>query len=214
MISRILGWRKRGIRGIVTVAATAAMSAAMLAPAPQAQATATATATATPPTVKATTTASTYHGTMRKDFTARIAPTVKAPGATLLRQGTVIRLHCKVYGDSVYGNYLWYKVANARWVTAYYVNVSGAAPPFCGNGHLYSGQVTVSSLIVRNGPNTADQNVGSASGRLTNLICKVDSQNVGGNTLWYQRTGGNNTNGGRWVAARYVSNVGSAPPYC
>ncbi|MFD2078203.1 hypothetical protein SAMN05421678_12315 [Actinopolymorpha cephalotaxi] len=200
--------RNRGIRGALTVAATIAVSAAVLAPAPQAKATAVTTAR----TATAVTTA-TINGTMRKDFTARIAPTKYAPGVTLLKEGTVIRLRCQVWGDSVHGNYLWYKVADARWVTAYYVHLNGA-PPFCGNGTLYKGHVTISSLAVRNGPNTQDPRVAWASGNLTNLVCKVVSQNVDGNSIWYERTGGNATNGGRWVAARFVSNVGSAPPYC
>jgi hypothetical protein len=42
-------------------------------------------------------------------------------------------------------------------------------------------------------------------------VCKVDSQSIDGNRRWYQLVG---DGGGQWVSARYVSNIGYAPPYC
>ncbi|MFD2078202.1 SH3 domain-containing protein [Actinopolymorpha cephalotaxi] len=151
---------------------------------------------------------------LRAAFTERGAPSLNATLGRTLPANTVLTLRCKVYGGSVNGNSLWYKESNDEWVTAYYVNLNGAASPsFCGNGSLYKGQVTTSSLVVRSGPDTADPQVGSVSGNLNNLVCKVNGDSVDGNPLWYELTGGSNS-GGRWVAARYVTNVGSAPPAC
>lgn len=111
------------------------------------------------------------------------------------------------------GNSLWYKLGDGRWVTARYVSNVGSAPRFCGDGREYTGRVSAStSLSIRSGPNTANSRVSSAGrGQELPIVCKVDSQSVGGNTRWYQLTG---DGGGQWVAARYVANVGSAPPYC
>ncbi len=151
---------------------------------------------------------------LRAAFTERSAPSLNANLGRTLPANTALRLRCKVYGGTVNGNSLWYKESNDEWVTAYYVNLNGtSSPSFCGDGNLYRGQVTIASLAVRSGPNSADRNVGSVSGNLNNLVCKVNGDVVDGNPIWYELTGGSNS-GGRWVAARYVTNVGSAPPAC
>jgi hypothetical protein len=41
-----------------------------------------------------------------------------------------------------------------------------------------------------------------------NIICKLEGQPVSGNDLWYFSTDH------RWVAARYVKNVGRSPGWC
>ncbi|AYY13803.1 SH3 domain-containing protein [Actinobacteria bacterium YIM 96077] len=144
---------------------------------------------------------------------ARNAPTAASSRMDTLSNGVIVDLQCKVYGPSVAGNDLWYKLADGTWVTARYVANIGAAPHFCGDGEEYQGDVIAqSSLNVRSGPSTANATVSSApSGHRLPLVCKVDSQNVDGNPRWYQLTGGG---GGQWVSARYVANVGAAPPYC
>lgn len=182
--------------GQVTVAATAAalLSATTMAEAPAHAAT----------TYKGRVTASVLN--------VRSAPTTYASKAGSLSSGATITIECKVFGPSVEGNSLWYKLANKKWVTARYVANIGSAPRFCGDGKEYVGRVTTSVLNVRSGPNTADAKVSSATlGTQLFIVCKVDSQVVDGNARWYQLTG---DGGGQWVAARYVANVGAAPPYC
>lgn len=52
-----------------------------------------------------------------------------------IRYGTVIRIRCKVVGQNVDGNRLWYKLADARYpngyVAARYVDNIGRAPSYC-----------------------------------------------------------------------------------
>ncbi len=183
---------KRGVRGIVTAVVTVLVSSAMLAAAPGAQ-------------------AATYQGRVTAAVNVRSAPTTAATDVGTLRTGATVTLVCKVFGPTVGGNYVWYKLGTGRWVTARYVANVGAAPRFCGNGNEYAGRAAV-ALNIRTGPNTANAVVSSApAGGFLPLVCKVDSQNVGGNPRWYQLT---SDGPGQWVAARYVTNVGSAPPYC
>ena len=187
--------RNRGVRVGVAAGATAVLLSAVLLPfAPQAHA------------------ATTYKGKVTATLNVRSAPTTAATDVGTLRSGTTISIQCKVFGPSVGGNTLWYKQSTGKWVTARYVANIGSAPRFCGDGHEYQGRVAVAFLNVRSGPNTANATVSTApQGTFLPLVCKVDSQVVGGNPRWYQLTG---DSGGQWVAARYVSNVGSAPPTC
>lgn len=158
--------------------------------------------------------AATYKGKVNTTaLTVRKAPTSASPRVTTLPNGTVVTIQCKVFGPAVGGNDLWYKLSTGRWVTARYVSNIGAAPRYCGSGREYVGRVVSNtSLAVRSGPNLANAKVSSApKGTELALVCKVDSQVVGGNARWYQLTG---DGGGQWVSARYVANVGTAPPYC
>ncbi|TDD71278.1 SH3 domain-containing protein [Jiangella aurantiaca] len=176
-----------------------------------------ATATIVPLALLATTTpaeaATTYKGRVTTGVNVRSAPTSYAPKVGSYAKGATITIQCKVYGPTVSGNSLWYKLANGRWVSARYVANIGAAPRFCGDGHEYTGRVSSStSLAVRSGPHTSNTKVSSAPrGATLSIVCKVDSQSIDGNRRWYQLTG---DGGGQWVSARYVTNVGSAPPYC
>ncbi|MGW0231540.1 SH3 domain-containing protein [Actinopolymorpha singaporensis] len=180
-------------RGIVTAAATVLVSMVMLAAAPGASA------------------ATTYQGKVLATLNVRSAPTTLASDVGTLRSGATVTLLCKVFGPTVDGNYVWYKLGTGRWVTARYVANVGTAPGFCGNGNEYDGRALV-ALNVRSGPNTGNAVVSSVrAGGYLALVCKVDSQAVDGNSRWYQLTG---DGPGAWVAARYVTNVGSAPPFC
>lgn len=187
--------RNRSVRGLVVAATAVLLPATMLAAAPQALA------------------ATSYQGRVTASaLNIRSAPTSAAADVGTLRQGATITIQCKVFGPSVGGNSLWYKLSTKKWVTARYVANIGSAPRFCGDGQEYEGRVAVSSLNVRSGPHTANATVSTApQGTSLALVCKVDSQVIDGNPRWYQLTG---DGGGQWVAARYVSNVGSAPPYC
>ncbi|MEQ7128680.1 SH3 domain-containing protein [Actinopolymorpha sp. B11F2] len=178
------------------VAAAVLLSATLLAFAP------------TPPAHAATS----YQGRVTATaLNIRSAPTSAAADVGTLRYGATISIQCKVFGPSVGGNSLWYKLSTGKWVTARYVANIGSAPRFCGDGQEYEGRA-LSFLNVRSGPHTANATVSSApQGTFLALVCKVDSQSIDGNPRWYQLTG---DGGGQWVAARYVSNVGSAPPYC
>lgn len=157
--------------------------------------------------------ATTYTGRVTEGLNARSAPTSYASKVGSYAKGATITIQCKVYGPSVGGNSLWYKLSTGRWVTARYVANVGAAPRFCGDGREYTGRVSSSTtLAVRSGPHTSNAKVSSAPrGATLAIVCKVDSQTIDGNRRWYQLTG---DGGGQWVSARYVTNVGSAPPYC
>lgn len=157
--------------------------------------------------------ATTYQGKVTTGVNVRSAPTSAAPKTGSLARGTTVTIQCKVYGPSVAGNDLWYKLSTGRWVTARYIDNIGAAPRFCGSGTEYNGRVSSqTSLAVRSGPHTANAKVSSVPrGGQVFIVCKVDSQRIDGNPRWYQLVG---DGGGQWVAARYVTNVGAAPPYC
>ncbi|MEW2544562.1 SH3 domain-containing protein [Streptomyces sp. NPDC047002] len=65
-------------------------------------------------------------------------------------------------------------------------------------------------LSVRERPTTNSRYLGSLQpGAVVSLRCKVRSQNVDGNNLWYRLGGGRSG----YVAARYVQNL-SPVPYC
>ncbi|WP_116950664.1 SH3 domain-containing protein [Jiangella endophytica] len=177
-----------------------------------------ATATIVPLGLLATSTAAdaattTYKGRITEGVNVRSAPTSAATKVGSYAKGATITIQCKVFGPSVSGNSLWYKLANGRWVSARYVANIGTAPRFCGDGKEYTGRVSSSTaLAVRSGPTTANARVSSIPrGATMSIVCKVDSQSVDGNRRWYQLTG---DGGGQWVSARYVANVGAAPPYC
>lgn len=183
-------------RTLVAVAATAVLPLGLLVAAPPAQA------------------ATTYQGKVTASvLNVRSAPTSAAPKVASLARGATVQIQCKVFGPRVDGNDLWYKLSTGRWVTARYVSNIGAAPRFCGDGNEYYGRVVSSgSLAIRSGPHTANIKVASAPpGARLYIVCKVDSQSIDGNRRWYQLVG---DGGGQWVSARYVSNIGSAPPYC
>lgn len=176
-------------------AATVLVSATTVAAAPQAHA------------------VTTYKGRVTASaLNIRSAPTTAAAHVGTLRSGATVTIQCKIFGPSVEGNSLWYKLSTKKWVAARYVANIGAAPRFCGDGKEYQGRVTASSLNIRSGPSTANATVASVKlGSSLFIVCKVDSQVVDGNARWYQLVG---DGGGQWVAARHVANVGAAPPYC
>lgn len=140
----------------------------------------------------------------------RYAPsTASDPRGTILKNAT-FDIECKIRGTKVDGNSIWYLLppGNTHWVSARYVTNVGAAPEWCSSLKSANG-VTTAAVNLRQGPTQADAVVGRvAKGQPIRLLCKVRSDTVDGNTLWYH------TADERWISARYVSNRGAAPEYC
>lgn len=84
---------------------------------------------------------------------------------------------------------------------------AAADPPWT----KYKGKIIANGgLTIRSAPSTHTSNKGIvAKGTTITIDCKVPATSVAGNRLWYRLT-----NGKGWVAARYVTNIGSAPRYC
>ncbi len=136
-----------------------------------------------------------------------------------LVQGEVVPVVCQVAGSVVYRNddenaersNVWYRVAAAHptWVSALYVEDIGAAPLYCGTGRTHAAKVTTGTLVRREAPTSRAAAHGAATrGDTVRAICKLHAQDVRGDDLWY------NLPQGLWVSARYVADVGSAPPFC
>lgn len=74
----------------------------------------------------------------RTGLNIRTRPTTGSADVGTIRYGTVIRIKCKVKGQTIDGNPFWYQLADARfhagWVTARYVDNIGRAPEYCRNG--------------------------------------------------------------------------------
>jgi len=143
-------------------------------------------------------------------LTVRYGPTTASKARGSFKQGQIIPLHCKIRGTSVGGNDIWYALPPTlnEWVSARYVTNVGAVPGWCGSDERFVGKATA-KLTKRTGPTAASSSAGAvAKGAGVDIICKLPGQNVNGNTRWYHLTDG------RWVAARYVSNVGRAPTWC
>lgn len=65
-------------------------------------------------------------------------------------------------------------------------------------------------LTIRSAPSPHTGNRGVvAKGTTVTIVCKVHATPVDGNRLWYQLS-----NDRGWLAARYVTNIGSVPRYC
>lgn len=146
----------------------------------------------------------------KTNLSVRYGPSSATKRMGSVKPGKVIPLHCKVRGSSVGGNDIWYALPPTfnEWVSARYVDNVGAAPDWCGNSERFVGRTTA-KLTKRAAPTSASAAKGSYnSGAGVDIICKLKGQNVSGNNLWYWTTGK------RWVAARYVDNVGRAPHWC
>jgi uncharacterized protein YraI len=148
--------------------------------------------------------------TARTSLSVRFGPTTASRAVGAVRTGQVIPLVCKVRGTSVDGNDLWYALPPTlnEWVSARYVANVGSAPQWCGTDARFRGRTTA-TLTQRTGPTRAASSAGTlARGVNVVLVCKLRGADVDGNALWYSLANG------RWVSARYVTNVGSAPGWC
>lgn len=143
-------------------------------------------------------------------LTVRYGPTSASAKEGSIPSGKIIPLGCKVRGQSVDGNNIWYSLPPTinEWVSARYVQNIGGTPGWCGTTARYTGKVT-QTLTLRTGPTTAASSAGTlAPGLTSTIICKLPGQSVAGNDRWYYLTNG------RWVSARYIDNVGIAPDWC
>lgn len=141
----------------------------------------------------------------------RSAPSTSAPIAgNGYKNGQTIKLDCSLFGTTVGGNKIWYKVVGKHsWVAARYVKNIGHPPIGCTAASVPADRhaTTTASMNLRQAPSTHDRVIGHiAEGKTAQLWCKVASQKVGGNPTWYQESNG-------WIAAKYVKSS-KAIPYC
>lgn len=61
----------------------------------------------------------------------RTKPTTKSAAKGTIKHGTKIGILCKIAGQKVGGNKLWYQLTDGRWVTARYVDNIGKVPGYC-----------------------------------------------------------------------------------
>ena len=61
----------------------------------------------------------------------REAPTSRANAHGALSKGARVTVICKLHGQRVHGNDLWYNLPLGLWVSARYVANVGAPPPYC-----------------------------------------------------------------------------------
>ena len=148
--------------------------------------------------------------TATTNLSVRFGPTTASRAVGSVRPGQVIPLVCKVRGTSVEGNDLWYALPPTlnEWVSARYVANVGSTPQWCGTDAHFRGRTTA-ALTQRTGPTRAASSAGTLPrGAAVVIVCKLRGQDVNGNALWYSLANG------RWVSARYVTNVGQAPGWC
>jgi hypothetical protein len=155
---------------------------------------------------------STYEGkvTANGGLLVRHLPTAASATEGRLNNGQQIEIICKVRGSSVNGNDSWYSPPTTlnEWDSARYVQNIGSATRWCGSTERFVGRTTA-AVKKRAAPTTASAQVGFLANRAgVDIICKLEGQTVSGNNLWYFSTDY------RWVAARYVKNVGRAPGWC
>jgi uncharacterized protein YraI len=144
-------------------------------------------------------------------LTIRSAPSTHTSNKGLVAKWTTITIACKVYGTSVSGNRLWYRLSNGKgWVAARYVVNIGAAPKYCPSAGTPSadGHPT-EDVNVRSGPHFNDAKLHTLrKGTWISVICYVKSTvGVGGNYTWYLLADKG------WVAAAYVEKVPMQHPW-
>lgn len=146
--------------------------------------------------------------TAASGLNARQAPTTQATKTFAYQRGVTVGLYCRTTGTSVGGSRVWYSTSpsGTRWVTGAYVDASGPVPR-CPSGATGDAKaVATTGLTLRSGPSTSDQVVTSLpSGSSVWARCKVRSQSVDGNNLWYYLESDS------WASARYLRNVNGGP---
>ena len=58
-------------------------------------------------------------------------PTTRANSHGGLTRGTLVHITCRLRGQEVRGNSLWYNLPHGLWVSARYVSNVGAVPAYC-----------------------------------------------------------------------------------
>lgn len=139
----------------------------------------------------------------------RKAPTTHSTKTGAYNYGESVKLYCSVSGEGIGQSGLWYSTnsSGTRWVAANYINASGPVEdcPVADTGTA-KGVTTAALLKGRDGPSTSTLVFATyPKGTTVKVICKVRSQNIDGNRLWYL------LDNSYWVAARYVKNVEGGP---
>lgn len=139
----------------------------------------------------------------------RNRPSVNAGSITTLPQGYIVKLACRITGEDVDGNDVWYATEHG-WVTARYVANVGAPPSTCSPTGFgpYSGKA-ITTLNVREGPDTSQPITRVlATGEEFIIDCLGLSESILGNEMWYR------TEAGDWVSAAWVYDFGELPGMC
>lgn len=145
-------------------------------------------------------------------LTQRTAPSTSAPVAGQpFKKGAALKLDCNLDGTSVAGNSVWFKIAGKHaWVSAHYVKTTTSSWPIActaANVPVTRHAKTTAYVNLRQAPSTNDRIIGHiAKGGQAQIWCKVYSQKIDGDAVWYQESNG-------WVAGKYVS-TGKTIPYC
>lgn len=139
----------------------------------------------------------------------RNRPSVSAGSLTLLPNGYIVLITCKINGEDVDGNDIWYSTEHG-WVSARYVANVGDPPDSCGPIGVgpYSGKA-LTGLNARGGPGTSHPVARVlADGEQFVIDCKTTGEQILGNDQWYQ------TEDGDWVSAAWVYDFAELPGDC
>lgn len=146
-----------------------------------------------------------------RTLVGRLAPTTRAtriPVAetTVLRKGVSVALVCKVHGQTVAGNDLWYQVfspSTDAWISARYVRNKGTVRWCTGNNQPVT---TTKAVVVRQAPSTNSPVIRTVKkGVRMTAVCMVpnnDRHKLG----WYYTTDGN------WIHGAGVTSRGPIAP--
>lgn len=143
----------------------------------------------------------------------RKAPTTQSGAELTLKGKSRVSVSCWVNGPAK-GNGVtqrWYKYEiqglPSTWIASEALSSVSPSVKECTTTKTVGR--TTTALTARTGPHTSSAPVTTLGARKTiSLVCKVQSQNIGGNSLWYY------TSQGSWVSAKYITNVGAAPQWC
>lgn len=143
----------------------------------------------------------------------RPAPTTHSTVERTLYRGAKLRLTCWVNGQKTSGSNKWYMYQTEGnppfWVSASGLSDINPAIKECDTGKAAVFGHTTAVLTQRSGPSTKDAATRTwAKGTKHLIVCKINSEKVGGNDIWYYLA-----NGG-WVSAKYVTNTGGIPQWC
>lgn len=147
-----------------------------------------------------------YYGQVTAStLTVRTAPSARAAKDGYFGKEKIM-LVCKVRGESVRGNDIWYKVPtqNVGFVSARWVRNVGKSPRWCtGNKVAVKARV---NIPVRKAPLTAAAQVRTVrKGSTITSVCAVPSQQKNG-PQWYYLTDG------RWISSKYlIQNMPTSP---
>lgn len=147
--------------------------------------------------------------TANSGLRARNKPSVSAGSLTTLPSGYVVSIDCKIDGEDVDGNNIWY-FTDYGWLSARYVANVGDPPDSCGpiGFEPYSGQA-LTGLNARSGPGTSHAVTRVlAKGDSFIVDCKRVGETILGNEYWYR------TEDGDWVSAAWVYDFSSFPGDC